>query len=410
MRREGLRTVRVRMAAAAACGFLLFSLACEGRSSQVGEVPLGWDGTPQAREVRSWDRESLESATRWSAEEVPVFELVPDTVESQTGSAQRYARRATFLPDGRVVLFYTADYGTEADTLLLHILDPATGQRTRLAAPREEDGRSLNWVDTQLALHDGDLILMGNNQPALSPRIGAADVWQVDRNGRFIRPPSYTNVRGPFLGVFPDRSLVVMTRSGVTDTTIVYSAMAVFPLEAGEDPAVAQPEEILFTTAIPRDPDSGSEYGMPGAHQPHFAAAVSGDTVWTIPTEKPELFAVHRSGQIVLKVEWETGDRSLPPGIVGSVNAVDRFPAAPGLKVGTDGLIYVERAFLLDGRPVRGLEWLVFTPAGELVARLDVPGRFPGFNIMAFGDGSLVAATRPAETGLRTVQVYRFKN
>ncbi len=407
MRREGLRTVLVRIAAAVACGSLLFSLACEGRSSQVGEVPLGWDGTPQASEVRSWDRESLESATRWSAEEAPVFELVPDTVESQTGSAQRHARRATFLPDGRIVLLYSIGHLTGADTLLLHILDPAAGQRTRLAAPREEDGRSLNWVDTQLALHDGDLILMGNNQPALSPRIGAADVWQVYRNGQFIRPPSYSNVRGPFLGVFPDRSLVVMARSGATDTTIVYRTMIAFPLEAGEDPAVAQPEEILFTTAIPRDPNSG--YEMRGAHMPHFAAAVSGDTVWIIPTEKPELFAVHRSGHIVLKVEWETGDRSLPPEIVGSVNAVDRFPAAPGLKVGTDGLIYVESAFLLDGRPVRGLEWLVFTPAGELVARLHVPEKYPGFQVMAFGDGSLVAATRPAETGLRTVQVYRFR-
>ena len=91
------------------------------------------------------------------------------------------------------------------------------------------------------------------------------------------------------------------------------------------------------------------------------------------------------------------------------MDAVERFPAAPGLKVGTDGLIYVERAFLLDGRPARGLEWLVFTPAGELVARLDVPGRFPDFLVMAFGDGSLVAKTRPAETGLSTVQVYRFR-
>lgn len=398
------------MAVAAACGFLLFSLACEGRSSQVGETPLGWDGTPQAREVRFWNRESLESATRWSAG-APVFEVVPDTSEARrTGNPPRTASKATFLPDGRVALFYSTGYGTEADTLLLQVLDPASGQRIRIAGPREEGGRSLSWTDTQLAFHDGDLVLMGNNQPALNPRIGAVDVWRVDGNGRFIRPPSYANVRGPFLGVFPDRSLVVMVWSPPTDTTIVFSAISVAPLEAGEDPARAQPEELLFTTAIPRDPTSAHETVMPGAHQPHFAAAVSGDTVWTIPTEKPELFAVHRSGEIVLKVEWETGDRSFPPEVVGSTKAVERFPAAPGLKVGTDGLIYVERAFLLDGRPVRGLEWLVFTPGGELVARLDVPGKFPDFRVMAFGDGSLVARTRPAETGLSTVQVYRFRN
>ena len=297
----------VRMAAAAACGFLLFSLACEGRSSQVGETPLGWDGTPQAREVRFWNRESLESATRWRAE-APVFEVVPDTSEARrTGSRPRSASKAVFLPDGRIVLLYRASYGTEADTLLLQVLDPASGQRIRIAGPREEGGRSLSWTDTQLAFHDGDLVLMGNNQPVLNPRIGAVDVWRVDGNGRFIRPPSYMNVRGPFLGVFPDRSLAVMVGSAPTDTTIGFSAISAFPLEAGEDPAHAQPEKLLFTTAIPRDPTSGHETAMPGAHQPHFAAAVSGDTVWTIPTEKPELFAVHRSGEIVLKVEWETG-------------------------------------------------------------------------------------------------------
>ncbi|MYI06270.1 MAG: hypothetical protein F4059_02825, partial [Gemmatimonadetes bacterium] len=269
------------MAAVAVCGFLLFSLACEGPSSQVGETPLGWDGTPQAREVRFWNLESLESATRWSAE-APVLEVVPDTSEARrTGNPPRTASRATFLPDGRVVLLYTASHRTEADTLLLQVLDPASGQRIRIAGPREEGGQSLNWTDTQLAFHDGDLVLMGNNQPVLNPRIGAVDVWRLDVNGRFIRPPSYANVRGPFLGVFPDRSLVVMTASAPTDTTIVFSAVAAFPLEAGEDPARAQPEELLFTTAIPRDPASGHESVMPGAHLPHFAAAVSGDIVWT---------------------------------------------------------------------------------------------------------------------------------
>ena len=87
---------------------------------------------------------------------------------------------------------------------------------------------------------------------------------------------------------------------------------------------------------------------------------------------------------------------------------MDRFPATTDLMVGADGLIYIERVAVLEGRPMRGPEWLVFSPAGELVARLDAPGRFPSFDVLAFGDGALVARARDEETGLQEVRVYRF--
>ena len=134
-----------------------------------------------------------------------------------------------------------------------------------------------------------------------------------------------------------------------------------------------------------------------------------GDTIWLMPTEKPELYAVDRSGNIVLKVEWDAGDRSVPPEAPGFWERADRFPAAVGLMVGADGLVYVQTVSVLEDRPVRGVEWLVFGPAGELMARLDVGGRTPSFDVLAFGYGTLVATASNEDTGLIHVEVYRVQ-
>ena len=63
------------------------------------------------------------------------------------------------------------------------------------------------------------------------------------------------------------------------------------------------------------------------------------------------------------------------------------------------------------GKAVRcgGPEWLVFGPAGELLARLDVPGRFPSTEVLAFGDGAVVARTRNEETGVQEIRVYAIR-
>lgn len=408
-RAEGLRTGDSRAIAATAVGLVLVAGACRGDDVRVGQAPLGWDGTTEATELRPWMAESLESATRWRVAEEPVFELVLDSVRYRfTGMGQRYASEATFLPDGRFVVLYSLSDLLDPDSLLLQILDPESGEETRIPAPRGEGDQPLSWVHFSLALHDGDILLTGDNQPPLSRRQGA-DVWRADGRGRFIRPPSYTSTSGSLLGVFPDGTLVLAGRSGSTDTTIVWSTMAVEPLAVGDDPSESDAGDVLFTTAVLRDPTiAHAVTPMPFAHQAHRTTAVSGDTIWIVPTEKPELLAVHRSGRIVLKVEWEAGDRSIPEGVASAPEGLERFPAATDLGVGADGLIYLERVVVHEGRPRRGLEWLVFSPAGGLVARLDVPERLASMAVLAFGDGALVARARDAETGLQEVRVYRF--
>ena len=83
----------------------------------------------------------------------------------------------------------------------------------------------------------------------------------------------------------------------------------------------------------------------------------------------------------------------------------ERFPAANRLLIGTNGLIYVQRMVWGDNRPLRGPEWLVFSPAGELVARLDIPRKL---EVLAFGPASVVAQDRN-EAAVWEVGVYALK-
>ena len=109
---------------------------------------------------------------------------------------------------------------------------------------------------------------------------------------------------------------------------------------------------------------------------------------------------MHRSGDIALKIEWEAGDRTVPPG-AREWDGAERFPAAANLKIGVDGLIYVQRMTVQGSQPVYGPEWLVFSPAGELVARLDVS---LGLRVLGFGDGVMLATGYNGET--RLLEVY----
>lgn len=415
------RTLAGRVAAGTVCGSVLLAPACAPGGSRVGDAPLGWEGATAADEERVWSMESLESVARWKTEEAPLFATVPDSMketppflraldslgEAPPGVRQRYPAEGTFLPDGRVVLLYYVSEDLGADSILLHFVDPGSGEETFVPAPKGADDRFLEWVHFDLVTHDGSIILMGDNQPTLSGRRGE-DIWVADYDGRFIASPSSTHFEGMLLGVFRDRSLAVLVDAGDTNAMILSSVMAFDPAGSGNHPADGRAGEVLVTTAMPRDPASASIRAPSGLPYPVHTTAVAGDTIWLMPTEKPELYAVDRSGNVVLKVEWEAGDRSIPPGMSDLVEGLERFPAALQLMVGADGLIYVERLVLVDGRPVRDEEWLVFSPAGELVARLDIGGRFPSFSVLAFGDGALVAVAEDEDTGLQRVEVYSF--
>lgn len=81
---------------------------------------------------------------------------------------------------------------------------------------------------------------------------------------------------------------------------------------------------------------------------------------------------------MLLKVEWDAGDRSMPANASDEVrqelHGLTRFPAVMRLVVGTDDLLYVQRVAWDDGQPQAGPEWLVFSPVGDLI---DGPPRHP---------------------------------
>ncbi len=405
-----MRIPAARTIAVTGWGSLLLGTACDGGGSRGGGVPLGWSEPFEAREVRQWSGDEMTAVGRWVIGDEPAFVSVPDSVEwwgtgpggGQVGERrQRYVNEAIVLPDQRVVLLYAL---SAPDSILLHILGPASDEEVRIPAPSLEDGLSPSWIHVNMAAHRGEIILRDNNDPPLIHR-GRAGMWRAGRQNGFTRPASVVASRGQMLGVFPDGSLVVMMESGSTDTTIVSLTVAAWPVEVGHDPADVRAEEVLFRTATPKDP-ANARRAASWAHRPRRTAAVAGDTIWIVPTEKPVLLAVHRSGDILLEVEWEAGDRSIPQGASDFWDGAARFPSAASLKIGTDGFVYVQRWTVREGRPVRGPEWLVFGPAGELLARLDVPGRWPSTEVLAFGDGAVVVRTRNDETGVQEIRVY----
>ena len=157
----------------------------------------------------------------------------------------------------------------------------------------------------------------------------------------------------------------------------------------------AETRRVLFATVMAGDIVEPYKAPLPrlGAHIPSRAAGVSGGAIWIVPTERPELVAVDRSGDVLLRVEWEAGARP------------ERFPAARRLLIGTNGLIHVQSMVWDDDRPRAGPEWLVFNQAGELAARLDIPRNL---DVLAFGPASVVALHWD-EAGVVEVRVHGLK-
>lgn len=401
---------RMTFFGAAGIGFGALAVpGCGGGGPDVAEEPLGWSGPVDATEARLWSAESLEAAPRWTVAESPAMVMVPDSSEAvvygrsgevlHRSESQRYPEQAVFLPDGRVVVAY---YLSPSDSILLHFLDPVAGTDTPIAAPGGEEDEELHWGHTGgLALYADGIVLRADNAPVGTRRRGS-DIWYVDLEGRFTRPSSYINARGSLLGAFADGSVAAFGRLDRVDTTLVLPVLSVLPMAAGGEPSDAHRAEVLFALAAPGDPARGYESLAGWSHHPGRTTALAGETFWTVPTERPELFAVDRSGEVALRIEWDAGDRSVPAGAAEFWEGAQRIPAAANLLIGTDGRVYVQRWTVRDDRPVRGPEWLVFDQAGQLAARLDVPSNW---RVLAFGDGTLVAAVY-TDSDFQEVRAY----
>ncbi|MDE2659091.1 MAG: hypothetical protein OXI45_02675 [Acidobacteriota bacterium] len=377
------------------CGLVLSSFGClspgpeaDAEAADVAKAPLGWGGPVDAKEIRVWSRESLDAAPRWRVAPEPDYAMVLDSVEQIIGEhvirVQRFVAEGAFLPEGRVALLSRT--GSRPESPLLYLIDRKRGDAIGIGPPEGEAGESLDWDSFEMAVTVNQrFVLVGYNADYRVRRTGL-DVWYVHRDGRFTEPPSYVEVEGGLLGTFADGSLAMWTSPELGDTTIVTRIVAARVTDGPSRVAEGRQAEVLFTTANPRDPDRYDTLANWTSH-PARVTVVAGDTIWVIPTERPELLAVHRSGAVALKVEWEAGDRSVPAEAPSDFwKGAERFPAAAELQLGADGLLYVRRWEVIDGRyPNLGLEWLVFTQAGDLIARLDMLPHWWSAQILEFG-------------------------
>ena len=384
------------LAAAAATVSLTVVGACAGDDdAEPGEAPLGWGGQIEARAERYWSSAGMDSAQRWTVADAPAFAALPDSLDAGSGRrGRRDISHGALLPDGRVVLLYRQ---LTPDPVLLHFLDPATGAESRIPAPRDDDGRALNWSFFRMAVSDGGLVLGGGNERR--GRSGGLDLWYADLSGTFQRPPSLAGVDGTLVGVLPDGSLVANESCRGPNAAGELLLCSTVAVRAGD------PAHIVFTGGLLIDPGRPGNSPAGLAHFHFTTIVVAGELIGVAPTERPELVAVDRSGDVHLKIEWDGGDRSLPPE-ARDYMGVERFPAVADLKLGTDGLLYVERPTLQgtgaqDTGGPRGSEWLVFSQEGELVARLNVPR---GLRVLAFGNGAVLSVAR-ADGEVRVYEV-----
>lgn len=415
---KGPRTARGRarqgfrdyVAAVAAVVALSAVGACAGDDgAEPGDAPLGWNGPIEAREVRFWSSASMDSVLRWTVADTPTVAAAPDSLDAGSGRrGQQYVSEGAFLPDGRVVFLYDQ---TIVDSTLLHFLDPASGAESKVPAPRGEDGRALNWSYFRMAVSHRGLVLVGDNESRVQRRMKGRDIWHADLAGAFLRPPSFAGVEGSLVGVLPDGSLALNERCRGPDAAgklLLCSTVVVRASEPGGAEGWGDTARIAFTGGYLIDPARPGNWPAPWAHFHVTTSVVAGESIWVVPTERPELLAVDRSGEVRLKIEWDGGDRAVPPGATGSWEQAERFPAAADLKAGTDGTIYVQRWTLQGaGSPVRGPEWLVFSQEGDLVARLNVPGNL---RVLAFGNNALLAVANAGNTPFRNeVRVYEMR-
>lgn len=386
----------------------LLLAGCAGGVPDMQKGPLGWSGPIDAREVRHWTAQDLLDAPRWEMVEPPAFVVVPDSVWTPDGKgSQRYFAGAVVTADDKVVLLTDP---REPDSILLHIVDALTGGETRVPAPVRADGEPLVWADLTIAAHDDGVVLLGS-RPAdsrIRMRTLTEGVWFATADGGFERPSDQVDLVGPLKGVLSDGSLVVVSSgwTGTDDTTLFSSTLIVEPAPEDTPVSRAEPPEVVFEIAIARDPDADYPVHFFWAHDPRVATGVAGDTIWTLPTDRPELVGLDPTGEVLLKVEWETGDRTIPANASaearGALRRLTHFPAAKRLIVGANGLVHIQRVAWRDGQPRVGPEWLVFNPAGNLVARMDIPRNL---EVMAFGPESVVTKARD-KNGVVEIRVY----
>ena len=362
--------------------------------------------------MRSWSEADIARAPSLTLSESAVGSVVPDTAETRDGRlVQRYVSAGTLLAGGKVALLLAGSAGPTrvivTDSALQDIRDandPDGVRHDRVPAMRQ--GWGYSWLEGGKSYRFGAEALLGDFVLEFDRgrgRRGPFEMLRMDHGGRFTGPPvRIPGIDGVWRGVFRDGSLLfagAFEEVPGVDSVISTPFRIVRAPSASEVPGDRASQQVLFTTGVLRDPGkTHAPVPLPLAHSAGFTVAVSGDTVWVVPSERPELVALDRSGEVLLRVEWDGGDRTIPAGLTAGPGP-RRFPAASALMAGSDGKIYVQR------RSVQEFQWLVFSPAGDLLGRVVVPR---GIRVLAFGTNTaLIKGT--SDAGVDEVRLHTLE-
>lgn len=400
-------------------------IACQNGASGGPSVPapggrglhlLGWEGPPAALVVRSWSDAAIAQAPSWTLVESPVGIVVPDSTETRDGQLiQRHVSSGTLLADGNVALLLAGPAGLTrvivTDSTLQDVRDgndPDGVRHDRI--PAMSQGWGYSWLEGGRSYRFGAQVLFGDFVLEFGRgrgRRGPFEMLRMDPNDRLIAPPiRIPGIDGVWRGVFADGSLLFAGSfeevPGV-DSIISTPFRIVQTPSASEVPGDRASQQVLFTTGVMRDPGKPrTRSPLPFSHVPSFTVAVSGDTVWIVPSERPELVALDRSGEVLLRVDWDPGDRAVPAGLTAGAG-LERFPAVSALMAGSDGRVYVQRWSV---QAAQGPQWLVFDPSGDLLGRLEIPRTL---RVLAFGTNTvLIKGTN--DEGVDEVRLHKLES
>lgn len=351
--------------------------------------------------------------------ETPIGIVVPDSTETRDGRlVQRYVSAGALLAGGNVALLLAGSAGATrvvVTTPALHdvrdVNDPDGVRHDRIPAMSQEWGYS--WFEGGKAYRLGAQALLGDFVLEFDRgrgRRGPFEMLRMDPGGRFLGPPlRIPGIAGVWRGVFRDGSLLFAGSfeevPGV-DSVISTPFRIVRVPSASEVPDDRASQQFLFATGVLRDPaKTHAPVPLPFAHTAGSTVAVSGDTIWVVPSERPELVALNRSGEVLIRVDWDAGDRTVPAADA-AWDGLDRFPAASTLRAGTDGRVYVQLWSVQSGHPVRGPQWLVFAPSGDLLGRVTVPR---GLRVLAFGT-NMVLVKGTNDGGVDEVRLHALQS
>lgn len=257
-------------------------------------------------------------------------------------------------------------------------------------------------------------------------------VFRIDPDGRVTRTVIAADDLAGAAGIeavgrFADGSIAAQWFGTARITREQRTSPMVFARTRGlsaSDPARHE-TTVLFVTPLISDPVLGA---VPWRGRPR--AAVDAQSIWVAHADHAEVIRVDMNGDILARVTWDPGDRTLSPEDfaiwqggeierIGRANAAEHLkedaihrleelqpggtiPAIQDVQFGSDGRLWVRpRRMPGDTNLVTG--WLCFTPAGEPLGRVFLPREAVAHE---FGDSSVLVQV--SDAGGPMVVRYRF--